>query len=107
MELIASLTAPVQAVHATDILAAAADSIDDRAALRDQADGERSMARAISAFNAVHGTQLTELQGWNLMLLLKIARSTAGRTNADDYTDMAGYAALAGECAQRVHQAAA
>lgn len=92
---------------ASEILLEAAGAIDDRAELRDQEHGERSMARAVAAFNAVHGTSLTELQGWNFMLVLKIARSTAGRVHVDDYTDAAGYAALAGECAQRVHQAAA
>ncbi|MDR3444722.1 DUF6378 domain-containing protein [Dyella sp.] len=92
---------------ASEILYCAADALGDRAEIRDQADGERSMARAIAAFNAVHGTSLTELQGWNFMLVLKIARSSAGRVHVDDYTDAAGYAALAGECAQRIHQAAA
>lgn len=91
---------------ATDILHSAVDTLTDRGATRDMDNGERSMARAVAAFNAVHGTQLTELQGWNFMVLLKISRSTAGRTHADDYTDMAGYAALAGECAQRVGAAA-
>lgn len=88
--------------RAPDILLDAASAIDDRAHLRDQVGGERSMARTVAAFNAVHGTSLTELQGWNFMLLLKIARSTAGRVHVDDYTDMAGYAGLAGECAQHV-----
>jgi hypothetical protein len=32
-----------------------------------------------------------------LMALLKIARTQCGETNTDDYIDMAGYAAIAGE----------
>jgi hypothetical protein len=32
-----------------------------------------------------------------LMALLKIARTQCGETNPDDYIDMAGYAAIAGE----------
>ena len=32
-----------------------------------------------------------------LMALLKIARTQCGETNPDDYLDLAGYAAIAGE----------
>lgn len=32
-----------------------------------------------------------------LMALLKIARTQSGETNSDDYIDMVGYAAIAGE----------
>jgi hypothetical protein len=37
----------------------------------------------------------------NLMEGLKIARRYAGKLNVDDYVDGAGYAAIAGELAQR------
>lgn len=93
--------APVNTCSAPDILIAAADAISDRASLRDQPNGERSMARAVASFNAIYGTDITELQGWQFMVLLKMARSVAGRVNVDDFTDAAAYAALAGECAQR------
>ena len=33
----------------------------------------------------------------NLMTLLKIARSQGGKFNIDDYVDMCGYSAIAGE----------
>lgn len=89
---------------ATDVLVQAADAIGDRAAQRDTPSGERSMARAIAAFNDLTGQHLTELHGWQFMVLLKLARSTAGRVHADDYVDAAAYAALAGECA--LHHAA-
>lgn len=36
-----------------------------------------------------------------LMALLKIARTKIGDHNLDDYTDLAGYAAVAGEIAER------
>ena len=36
----------------------------------------------------------------NLMTLLKIARTQAGKFNLDDYIDAPGYSALAGEIAQ-------
>lgn len=38
----------------------------------------------------------------NLMEALKIARRLAGTFNEDDYTDGAGYAGVAGECASRL-----
>lgn len=92
---------------APELLITAADAIADRAELRDQPNGERSMGRAVSAFNALFGQQLTEQQGWQFMVLLKLARSSAGRTHLDDFTDAAAYAALAGECADRGGDAAA
>jgi hypothetical protein len=36
-----------------------------------------------------------------MMTLLKIARSTGGDYNEDDYIDMCGYSALAGEMAAK------
>ena len=36
-----------------------------------------------------------------LMALLKIARTQCGETNPDDYVDLAGYAAIAGELNQK------
>ena len=72
----------------------------DRAAQRDSEAGERSMARAVAAFNAQEGTNLTEAQGWRFMIQLKYARAVNGVFVADDYEDMAAYAGLAGEAAQ-------
>ncbi|MBN8921620.1 MAG: hypothetical protein BGP10_15860 [Rhodanobacter sp. 68-29] len=86
---------------APDILANAAAAIDQRAAARDHAQGERSMARAVHAFNAMYGCALSEVQGWQFMALLKMARSTGGKLHIDDYIDQSAYAALAGEAAER------
>jgi len=72
----------------------------DRAVQRDSEAGERSMARAVAAFNAQEGTNLTEAQGWRFMIQLKYARAVNGVFVADDYEDMAAYAGLAGEAAQ-------
>jgi hypothetical protein len=72
----------------------------DRAVQRDSDTGERSMARAVAAFNAQEGTNLTEAQGWRFMIQLKYARAVNGVFVADDYEDMAAYAGLAGEAAQ-------
>lgn len=86
---------------AVGILDEAAGAIRQRAASRDLPQGERSMARTVAAFNAMTGRNLTETEGWLFMVQLKAARATAGAFNRDDYVDMAGYAALAGESAAK------
>lgn len=91
---------------AAGMLLSARDAIADRAASRDCPDGERSMGRCVRAFNAITGHSLTEVDGWNFMELLKLARATAGRFHADDHIDRAAYAALAGEAAAREARAA-
>ena len=68
----------------------------DRAAQRDSEDGERSMKATVDAFNAMFGHKLTETQGWQFMVLLKMARSR-NKFNPDDYEDGAAYTGLAGE----------
>lgn len=91
---------------AITILQDARQAILDRAATRDL-QAERSMARAVAAFNAITGQQLTETQGWLFMVQLKAARATAGAHNLDDYVDGAGYFGLAGESAAREASTAA
>lgn len=85
-------------MSASEILRKSAQHIEDRAAARDQAQGERSMARTVAAFNALTGHKLSERDGWLFMVQLKAARATNTPTGiADDYEDMAAYSALAGE----------
>ena len=60
---------------APDILAAGIKHMEDRAALRDSPEGERSMKATVAAFNALEGTNLTEVQGWRFMCVLKHARA--------------------------------
>lgn len=88
-------------MSATDILRTAADVIEQRGQLRDKSDGERSMARAVRAFNTLTGSTLSELDGWLFMSVLKMARATAGKPHLDDWVDLAGYAALGAECVER------
>lgn len=90
---------------APGILQIAADAIADRAAARDQPDGERSMARTVAAFNAITGRAITEREGWLFMAQLKAARAWGGNHHADDYVDGAAYFGLAGESAAREHAA--
>ena len=91
--------------EAERILTAAARHIGDRAASRDMPDGERSMAAAVAAFNALEFPLqeggLSEVQGWRFMAVLKLARAAKGKLNVDDYEDGAAYMALAAEAAQR------
>jgi len=82
-------------------LQAAADEMADRAASRDTQDGERSMARAVSAFNALYDQALTVTEGWQFMSLLKKARGAQGASREDDYIDDIAYSALAAESARR------
>lgn len=82
---------------ATDILISAADAITDRADQRDCENGERSMARAVTTFNALTKHSLSERDGWVFMAILKLSRAQEGRHIIDDYMDGAAYMALAGE----------
>ena len=88
-----------EAATATDILQEATECLVDRAVERDKEGGERSMRAAVLAFNALTGHTLSEVDGWNFMLMLKLARSYGGCFKLDDYVDAAAYAALAGESA--------
>lgn len=96
-----SLAAAPTHLTSEKILELAAKEMRDRAAYYDAPDGERSMARTVAAFNAIHGTQITEVQGWQFMELLKMARSTQGAPREDNHVDGAAYAALAGEARMR------
>lgn len=90
-------------MQAQEIIHAAEECIGDRAASRDQANGERSMARCVRAFNGITGHNLTTREGWKFMILLKLARACTpgGRHNPDDYIDGCAYFGLAGEEAER------
>ena len=55
------------------------------------------MTKAIGAFNALTGKQLTVEQGWLFMVCLKAARTQQGEFRADNYEDGAAYFALACE----------
>lgn len=80
-------------------LAEAQAQMRDRAASRDTPSGERSMARAVAAFNSLYDHDLTETEGWQFMCLLKKARGAQGAYREDDYVDDVAYAALAAESA--------
>lgn len=81
------------------ILATSIETLSDRAIERDKKDtGERSMADTVKTFNALTGLSLTEAQGWQFMIILKLVRGQQGNVRRDDYVDLASYSALLGEC---------
>ena len=90
---------------APDLLIEAADTIGNRSAERDNADGERSMARAVQMFNVWRGPhagpRLSEHDGWAFMVFLKLARAAEGEHRRDDWVDGAAYMALACESIER------
>ena len=84
-------------VKATEILNAAGKHLADRGATYDKPEGERSMQKTITAFNAIADQSLTVEQGWLFMTLLKAVRTQQGCYKPDNYEDGAAYFALAGE----------
>jgi hypothetical protein len=86
-------------VIAYNLLSDAIAQMKDRAVQRDASGtGERSMAATIKVFNALTGHNITEEEGWEFMIALKLVRGRQGIFRADDYVDAAAYSALLGEC---------
>ena len=90
-------------MEAKDILAAAARHMAERAQTYDSPSGERSVGKAVEAFNAITGRRsdqaLTEQEGWLFLQILKDVRlfSRRGRYHADSAEDCVAYAALKAE----------
>ena len=62
---------------------------------------ERNMGRAVCAFNALLGSNMTEEEGWLFMLILKLARVTdSDFRHHDSLLDAICYSALMMECAE-------
>ena len=97
MKKIDTITLPT----ANHFLEAALNHLGNRASTYDNPQGERSMGRTVKVFAALTDIQLTEEQGWLFMEALKQVRSLQGKFKADNYEDLAGYAALRGEAAAR------
>ena len=85
-------------VDAISLLDRAAGHMRDRAATYDKPEGERSMGRAVAAFNAITDRDLDESEGWLLLQLLKDVRLFARPGyHADSAEDCIAYAALKAE----------
>lgn len=83
---------------APELLGRAAAHMHERASTYDETDGERSMGKAVTAFNAITGHNLTESEGWLLLQVLKDVRLfTRPAYHADSAEDCIAYAALKAE----------
>ncbi len=90
-------TSPVQR-DAIQIADAATQRMRNRAVTYDQPQGERSMCRAVDAFNSITGRDLAESEGWLLLQLLKDARQWSNAAyHQDSAEDCIAYAALKAE----------
>jgi hypothetical protein len=70
----------------------------ERGKTYDSDGGERSMGKTIAAFNAITGRDLSEQDGWLLMLLLKQVRQwSTTQFHQDSALDSVAYAALLAE----------
>lgn len=89
---------PQPPVQAAELLGRAARHMHDRASTYDAPGGERSMGKAVTAFNAITGHTLTESEGWLLLQVLKDVRLfTRSAYHADSAEDCIAYAALKAE----------
>lgn len=87
---------------AAEMLGRAAALLHERGQSYDKPQGERSMARTVSAFNAITGRDLTEAEGWLFMQQLKQVRLfTRSGYHADSAEDNIAYAALMAEAKER------
>jgi len=85
-------------MKAPEILTRSAEIMAERAKQYDSPEGERSMGKAVAAFNAVTGQSLSEANGWLLMALLKMVRdNTTTEPHEDSINDLVAYGALYGE----------
>jgi len=85
-------------MKAPEILKRASGIMDERAKQYDSPEGERSMGKAVAAFNAITGKSLSEANGWLLMALLKMVRdNTKAAPHEDSIHDLVAYGALYGE----------
>ena len=85
-------------MKAPEILTRSAEIMAERAKQYDSPQGERSMGKAVAAFNAVTGQSLSEANGWLLMALLKMVRdNTTDKPHEDSLHDLVAYGALYGE----------
>lgn len=85
-------------MKAPEILTRSAEIMAERAKQYDSPQGERSMGKAVAAFNAITGQELSEANGWLLMALLKMVRdNTTTEPHADSINDLVAYGALYGE----------
>ena len=83
---------------AAELLGRAAALMHERGQTYDEPEGERSMGKIVTAFNAITGRDLTESEGWMFMQQVKLVRLfTRSEYHADSAEDNIAYAALLAE----------
>ena len=87
--------------NAAEFLRRAAEIMDERGKQYDKPDGERSMGKCVTAFNAITGRDLTEAEGWLLLQVLKDVRQwQRPGFHKDSAEDGIAYSALKAEAKQ-------
>lgn len=94
-----SRTASEIAQHAANLVGG-----DRQASHGDKVHNHLNIAMLWNAYLSIRrdpSSPLSPVDAAHMMVLLKISRTQLGAHNADDWTDMTGYAAVAGEIAER------
>lgn len=87
---------------APDMLMKASELLLERGREYDSKTGERSMGKAVDAFNAITGIGLSEAEGWLLLQILKDCRQWQRPVyHQDSAEDCIAYAALKAEALAR------
>jgi len=85
-------------MRADQYLEKAASIMAERAKTYDSESGERSMGKAVDAFNTITGQDVTEAEGWLLLQVLKDVRQWSKKGyHSDSAEDCIAYAALKAE----------
>ena len=85
-------------MKAPDLLNKAAAIMEERGRQYDNPEGERSMGRAVQAFNIITGHTLRESDGWLLLQVLKDVRDQQRPdAHVDSLEDCIAYSALKAE----------
>lgn len=87
---------------AADYLGKAQALMTERGKQYDKPEGERSMGKAVMAFNAITGRNIRESEGWLLLQILKDVRQWQNPAfHADSAEDCVAYAALKAEALEQ------
>lgn len=87
---------------AADYLGKAQALMIERGKQFDKPEGERSMGKAVMAFNAITGRNIRESEGWLLLQILKDVRQWQNPAfHADSAEDCVAYAALKAEALEQ------
>ena len=89
-------------MDAYGFLRTASETMKERGKTYDNSEKERSMGATIKSFNAVTGRDLTESEGWLLMVILKQVRQYSQPDyHKDSALDSVAYSALLAEALEK------